>query len=131
MHKIIALSFPSNLSIANMPNANLTITKEKKMIWDKPKHLFGSREERHSLVRFVIKQSCHLPVTVRVRRRRTKKPGGLLSFVPALINDTEKVVILTHKRYKLAMDFDDIVKWIRIFITSNKMYEQDLFKHYG
>ena len=74
--------------------------------------------------------SCHLPVTLRVWRRRAKKRGGLLSFVPALINDTEKLVILTHKRYKLAMHYEDIVKWIRIFITSNKMYEQDIFKHY-
>ena len=96
------------------------------MIWDEPKHLFGSREERHSLALFVLKHD-----SVRVRRRRTKKPGGLISFVPTLINDTEKVVILTHKRYKLTMDFEDIVKWIRIFITSNKMYKQDLFKHYG
>ena len=47
-----------------------------------------------------------------------------------LVDDHEKLVLLTHKRYTIAMDFDDIVKWIRIYITSNKMYEQDYFKAY-
>ena len=110
-----------------MAVALLYINKEKRMYWDEKKDLFGSRRERHSLGRFVIKQACHLPVTVQVTR---SKKSRSFHFQPALVDDHEKLVLLTHKRYTIAMDFDDIVKWIRIYITSNKMYEQDYFKAY-
>jgi hypothetical protein len=111
-----------------MGGAFLTITKDGKMHWDEKRERFGTRAERHSLGRFVIRQACHLPVTVRVRKSSTKRS---FSFQPALVDDVEKKVILTHKKYRIAMDFDDIVQWIRIFIMSNKMYEQDLFKFYS
>ena len=107
--------------------AILTITKDGRMHWDENKDKFGTREERHSLGRFIIKQACHLPVSVRVKRRNTTRS---FSFKPALVDDTEKVVMLSHRKYTIVMDFADIVKWIRIFITSNKMYEQDFFKYY-
>ena len=110
-----------------MAVALLHINKDKRMYWDEKKDLFGSRRERHSLGRFVIKQACHLPVTVQVTR---SKKSRSFHFQPTLVDDEEKLVMLTHKRYTIAMDFADIVKWIRIYINSNKMYEQDYFKAY-
>ena len=107
--------------------AVLTITKDKRMQWDENKEKVGTRSERHSLGRFVIRQACHLPVTVRVRKSRTSRS---FSFTPLLLDNIERLVILTHKKYKIAMDFENVVKWIRIFITSNKMYEQDYFKYH-
>ena len=107
--------------------ANLTISKDRKMHWDANKEKMGTREERHSLGRFVIDQACHLPITVRVRRKRDKHR---FRFQPVLINEVKKKVVLYHKRYAIFTDFDDVVSWIQIFIRSNKMYEQDMFKYY-
>ena len=92
--------------------ARVTITKDGRMHWDEKKDDFGSRAERHSLGRFIMKQACHLPVTVLVDRRRKSRK---FNFEPLLLND-KKLVLLTHRRYVITMDFDDIVKWIRIFI---------------
>ena len=111
----------------NMVYATLTITKDRGMIWNKDRDSYGTQKERHSLGRFIIEKSCHLPVTVEVKHNRRKRP---FSFAPCIINDTDRKVILTHRRYKMAINFDDVVKWIRIFITSNKMYEQELFQFY-
>ena len=126
------LQFSLSLFSPNYPRVNMTvallhISKNGRMHWDEKKDLFGSRRDRHSLGRFVIKQACHLPVTVQVTR---SKKSRSFHFHPTLVDDHEKLVLLTHERYTIGMDFDDIVKWIQIYITSNKMYEQDYFKSY-
>ena len=111
----------------NMVFAELTITKDRRMHWDENKYKVGSRKDRHSLGRFVIAQACHLPVTVGVRLHRQKRS---FNIDPVLINDSIKQVVLYHKRYSVCFTFDDVVMWIRIFINSNRMYEQDFFKVY-
>ena len=81
---------------------------------DQPKKSIGIQEERHSIGRFVTKDTCYLLVTVLVSRNPTGR--GSIYFCPSLINGTEKMVIFTHAKNVIAMNHDGVVKWIRTFI---------------
>ena len=99
----------------------LNIGEDKKMVWDVKKEEVGSREERHSLGKFVSDNACHLPITVRVEKGGRRRS---FSFRPALNFELKKVVIFTYHNFTVTMKYEDVVQWIRIFISSNKMYEQ-------
>ena len=98
------------------------------MYWDEKKDDFGTRKQRHKLGCFIIDHAFHLPVSVRVARRyNTHK----FPFEPVLIDNTEKLVVFYHKIHQILMEYGDVTKWIRIFIDSNKGYEQEQFKYYS
>ena len=100
----------------------LQITENRKMRWEYHKDDFGTREERHSIGRFILRNSCRLPVTVLVQRLSRHRQ---FSFAPVLVNNIARNVAFQYHQFLIMMTFADVAGWIKEFIISNELYDDD------
>ena len=103
----------------------IRILPGRRMYWREGKHRFGSREERHKLGKFVLKYcKPHLPVTAWVDKLERKQA---FSFAPVLVNGQAKKVVFYYKYFMMCMSIEDTAHWIQSIISSNRLYDLELY----
>ena len=103
----------------------IQILPGRRMRWRERKDRFGSREERHKLGKFILKYcNPHLPVTAWVDKLERKQK---FSFAPVLINGQAKKVVFYHNYFMVCMDIEDTEHWIQSIISSNRLYDLELY----
>ena len=92
------------------------------IIWEKPRHWFGTRSERRALVRYIKEHTASLPITVRVTRIRKSRN---YCFKPVLVNGSNRKVMFAHKQFRIAFELEDVIPWIKTYIETNGLFEQE------
>ena len=109
-----------------MPSTKMQLCADGKMNWELPKQNYGSRSERHRLRRFLRDRVARIPLTVRVAM--VDRPRSF-AFAPAYVNGQYKFVSFRYRRYVILMKYNDVAPWIRVFIHSNRLFENPRFHH--
>ena len=105
----------------------LQILENRQMRWHHEKEDFGTRGERHKVGRFIIENSCCLPVTVLIQRlSRTRS----FAFTPILVNGHAKNVAFQYRKFLILMSYEDVAEWIKLFISSKRLYENETHHYY-
>ena len=105
----------------------LQILENKQMRWHDRKEYFGNRRERHKVGRFILKNTCRLPVTVHIQRMSRSRN---FSFSPILVNGHAKNVAFHYRQFLIVVTFEDVAEWIKVLISSNRLYENEHYHYY-
>ena len=105
----------------------LQILENRQMRWHHEKEDFGTRRERHKVDQVEIENSCCLPVTVLIQRlSRTRS----FAFTPILVNGHAKNVAFQYRKFLILMSYEDVAEWIKLFISSKRLYENETHHYY-
>ena len=106
----------------------LEIFENRKMRWHCGLHrdYFGTRKDRHELGRFIMKNTCRLPVTVLVEKFTHIFE---FSFTPIVLNKHARNVAFHYRCYLIVISFNDVAEWLKVLITSHKLYENERCRH--
>lgn len=99
----------------------LQINENRRALWSGGKDNVGSKRQRHKVARFVVHNTCRLPVEVNISKLREKRD---FAFAPVMVNGHAKNVAFLYKRHMVLISFHDVVNWIKLYVTSNKLFER-------
>ena len=106
----------------------LEVLENRKMRWQSGLHkdYFGTRNDRHRLGRFIMKNTCRLPVTVLV-----EKLWHIFdfSFTPIVLNKHARNVAFHYRCYLIIISFNDVAQWLKLLINSHNLYENERCRH--
>ena len=105
----------------------LQILENRQMRWHHQKEEFGTRRERHKVGRFIMENACRLPVTVLIQRLSRSRS---FAFTPILVNGHAKNVAFQYRKFLILMTYEDVAEWIKVFISSRRLYESETHHYY-
>ena len=100
----------------------LQILEDRRMRWEINKDCIGSRRERHAIGRFVLENTCRMPVSALVQRLSRNQR---FSFTPVLVNGHARNVAFYYRKFLIMVTYEDVAEWIKTYIRSHRLYEQE------
>ena len=105
----------------------LHLLTPRRVRWLGNRREIGCRHARRRLARFIRHHSSHFPVCALIQKIPSYRS---FDFAPALVNNHAKLVVILYKRFMILMPYRNVSMWMKEYIDSNDMYEQERY-HYS